>query len=63
MIDNAFRIVLDPVFPHAKRPEQTKLFENNFELIFNDVVDKEVYVPEIPENLIENEGDDDEEFP
>ena len=46
MLDNAFRIALDPLFPHAKRPDQTKTFENHFELIFNDVIDRDLNIPQ-----------------
>ena len=60
MLDNAFRIALDPLFPHSKRPDQAKPFENRFELIFNDVVDKDFEVIEVPEFENESDPSDDE---
>jgi hypothetical protein len=36
MLDNAFRIAVDPLFPHPKRHTENQIFENRFELVFSD---------------------------
>jgi hypothetical protein len=35
MIDNAFKIAIDPLFPHPKR-NWDALHENRFDLVFSD---------------------------
>jgi len=67
MLDNAFKIVLDPIYPPPNFYNPKKLIcenytENKFELVFDENVDGQTLVstPNYDIGLIEEESEDEE---
>ena len=60
MLDNAFRIAVDPLFPapYAKRFTTDNFTSNKFELVFNEFVDGDAR----PNAPILSESEDEEEM-
>ena len=60
MLDNAFRIALDSLFPVSKKSNNTtNLPINRFELIYNSIVDTKISVPL---ELVSEDEEDEEVF-
>ena len=60
MLDNAFRIVLDSLFPVSKKANNVSNFPiNRFELMYNSIVDAKINVPL---ELVSEDEEDEEVF-
>lgn len=59
MLDNAFRIVLDSLFPAGKKAQPPANYPiNRFELVYNNIIDAKV---EGPLELVSEDDEEDDE--